>query len=280
MTERFEEHRDHLRGVAFRLLGSASEADDAVQEAWLRLQRADTSDVANLRGWLTTVVARLCLDILRSRASRREEPLEASTASAAPAPSAEQELALADTVGLALLVVLDRLDPAERIAFVLHDLFAVPFDQISTILGRSSDAARQLASRARRRVQGAPPPEAQLAGQRKVVESFIAALRTGDVEAVVAVLDPDVLVRTSDGAGGMREMRGARTWAKGATQFAHAMQHASAALIEGSVGLVMAPKGKLFRALRFTFADGRIASAEVIIDRAILDTLEIAAFES
>jgi len=272
VTERFEEHRDHLRGVAFRLL--------AVQEAWLRLQRADTSDVANLRGWLTTVVARLCLDILRSRASRREEPLEASTASAAPAPSAEQELALADTVGLALLVVLDRLDPAERIAFVLHDLFAVPFDQISTILGRSSDAARQLASRARRRVQGAPPPEAQLAGQRKVVESFIAALRTGDVEAVVAVLDPDVLVRTSDGAGGMREMRGARTWAKGATQFAHAMQHASAALIEGSVGLVMAPKGKLFRALRFTFADGRIASAEVIIDRAILDTLEIAAFES
>ncbi|HET9989873.1 MAG TPA: sigma-70 family RNA polymerase sigma factor [Kofleriaceae bacterium] len=279
MNELFEEHRDHLRGVAFRLLGSASEAEDAVQEAWLRLQRADTSEVANLRGWLTTVVARLCLDSLRSRTSRREEPLDAGTAGAAATPTAEQELALADAVGLALLVVLDRLDPAERIAFVLHDLFAVPFDQISTIVGRSAEAARQLASRARKRVQGAPVPEADLAGQRKIVESFITALRSGDVEAVVAVLDPDVVVRTADGAGGMREMRGARAWAKGASQFAHAMQHASAALIDGSVGLVMAPKGKLFRALRFTFADGKIASAEVIIDRAILDQLEIAAFE-
>lgn len=279
MNERFEEHRDHLRGVAFRLLGSASEAEDAVQEAWLRLQRADTSEVANLRGWLTTVVARLCLDALRSRASRREEPLDASTAGPATTPDAEQELALADAVGLALLVVLDRLDPAERIAFVLHDLFAVPFDQISTIVGKSSDAARQLASRARRRVQGAPPPEADLAGQRRIVESFIAALRSGDVEAVVAVLDPEVVVRTADGVGGMREMRGARAWAKGASQFAHAMKFASAAMIDGSVGLVMAPKGKLFRALRFTFADGKIASAEVIMDRATLDQLEIAAFE-
>jgi len=279
VNERFEEHRDHLRGVAFRLLGSASEAEDAVQEAWLRLQRADTSEVANLRGWLTTVVARLCLDALRSRTSRREEPLDASTAGPATTPDAEQELALADAVGLALLVVLDRLDPAERIAFVLHDLFAVPFDQISTIVGKSSDAARQLASRARRRVQGAPPPEADLAGQRRIVESFIAALRSGDVEAVVAVLDPEVVVRTADGAGGMREMRGARAWAKGASQFAHAMKFASAAMIDGSVGLVMAPKGKLFRALRFTFADGKIASAEVIMDRATLDQLEIAAFE-
>jgi RNA polymerase sigma-70 factor (ECF subfamily) len=279
VIEQFEQHRDHLRGVAFRLLGSASEADDAVQEAWLRLQRADTSEVANMRGWLTTVVARLCLDALRSRASRREDPIDASTPVAVATPDAEHELALADAVGLALLVVLDRLDPAERIAFVLHDLFAVPFDQISTIVGKSSDAARQLASRARRRVQGAPLPEADLAGQRRIVESFIAALRSGDLDAIVAVLDPDVLVRTSDGAGGMREMRGARTWAKGASMFAHAMQHASAALIDGSVGLVMAPKGKLFRALRFVFKDGKIATAEVIIERAILDQLEIAAFD-
>jgi RNA polymerase sigma factor (sigma-70 family) len=280
VNERFEEHRDHLRGVAFRLLGSASEADDAVQEAWLRLQRADTSDVANLRGWLTTVVSRVCLDQLRSRVSRREEPLDPRTAGAAQTPDAEHELVLADTVGLALLVVLDRLDPAERIAFVLHDLFAVPFDQISEILGRSPDASRQLASRARRRVQGTPPPEAaDLAGQRTIVEAFIAALRAGDVEAVVAVLDPDVVVRTGDGAGGTREMRGARTWVAGAVAFAHAMRFARAALIDGAVGLVMAPKGRLFRALRFTFSDGKIASAEVILDRDQLDGLEIAALD-
>ena len=279
MTERFEEHRAHLRGVAFRLLGSSSEADDAVQEAWLRLQRADTSDVANLRGWLTTVVARVCLDLLRSRASRREEPLDPRTAGAARAPDAEKELVLADAVGLALLVVLDRLDPAERIAFVLHDLFAVPFDQISAIVGRSAEAARQLASRARRRVQGTPPPEVDLAGQRAIVEAFIAALRAGDVEAVVAVLDPDVEVRTADGAGGMRVMRGARTWANGATAFAHAMKLARAALVDGAVGLVMAPKGRLLRALRFTFSGGRIASAEVIMDRELLDRLEIAALD-
>ena len=279
MSEPFEEHRDHLRGVAFRLLGSASEADDAVQEAWLRLQRTDTSEVKNLRGWLTTVVARICLDQLRSRVSRREEPLDAIGAGAAQTPDAEQALVLADAVGLALLVVLDRLDPAERIAFVLHDLFAVPFDQISAIVGRSPDAARQLASRARRRVQGAPPPEADLAGQRQVVESFIAALRSGDVEAIVAVLDPDVEVRTGDGAGGTRTLRGARTWATGAVAFAHAMKFARAALIDGNVGLVMAPKGRLFRALRFTFVDGKIATAEVILDRAELDGLEIAALD-
>ncbi len=280
MTERFEEHRDHLRGVAFRLLGSASEADDAVQEAWLRLQRTDTSDVTNLRGLLTTVVSRVCLDVLRSRKSRHEEPLEASTAGAVQTPDAEHELVLADTVGLALLVVLDRLDPAERIAFVLHDLFAVPFDQVSGILGRSPEAARQLASRARRRVQGTPPPDgAELASQRKVVERFIVALRSGDVDAVVAVLDPEVVVTTADGAGGTRVLRGARTWATGATAFAHAMQFARAALIDGTVGLVMAPKGRLFRALRFTFAGDTIASAEVIIDRAQLDELDIAALD-
>ncbi|MEO6777493.1 MAG: sigma-70 family RNA polymerase sigma factor [Kofleriaceae bacterium] len=279
VIELFEQHRDHLRGVAFRLLGSASEADDAVQEAWLRMQRADTGEVANLRGWLTTVVARLYLDVLRARVSRREEPLDATAVGATAALDAEQELALADAVGLALLVVLDRLDPAERIAFVLHDLFAVPFDQISTIVGRTSDAARQLASRARRRVQGAPAPETELAGHRAIVERFITALRSGDVEAIVAVLDPEVVVRTADGAGGMRELRGARAWAKGASSFAHAMVFARAALIDGHVGLVMAPKGRLFRALRFTFADGKIASAEVILDRAVLDQLEIAAFD-
>ncbi len=264
--EGFEQHRDHLRGVAFRLLGSTTEAEDAVQEAWLRLQRAETGDIMNMRGWLTTVVSRLCLDMLRSRTARREDELDPRTVGAAQTPDAEHELVMADSVGLALLVVLDRLDPAERIAFVLHDTFAVPFDQIAAILGRSLDATRQLASRARRRVQGAPPPETtDLAGHRKIVEAFIAAIRAGDVEAMVAVLDPN--------------MPGARTWAKGAVAFAAAMKHARAALIDGAVGLVMAPKGRLFRALRFTYAGDKIATAEVIMDREKLDALEIVPFD-
>jgi RNA polymerase sigma-70 factor (ECF subfamily) len=271
VTDAFENHRDHLRGVALRLLGSASEADDAVQEAWLRLSRADTRDVANLRGWLTTVVARVCLDMLRARASRREDPPDPRAEAVAATPDAERERMLADAVGLALLVVLDRLDPAERIAFVLHDAFAIPFDEIAAIVGRSPDATRQLASRARRRVHGSPPPEAELAGQRRVVEAFIAALRDGDIEGLVAVLDPEVVVQ----AGG-RELRGARTWAKGAVAYAAAMRFAHVALVDGAVGLIMAPKGRLFSALRFTFAGGRVAAAEVITDAAQLAALDIA----
>ncbi len=276
----FEQHRSHLRGVAYRMLGSLFEADDAVQEAWLRLDRADPTDVANPRGWLTTVVARVCLDMLRTRASRRDEPLEPRTDRAA-ATDAEQELVLAESVGLALLVVLNKLEPAERLAFVLHDLSGVPFDEIATIVARSPDAARQLASRARRRVRGSPPPDTELASQRHIVETFIAALRRGDVEGLIAILDPDVVGRAVDDTGKVREVRGARTWASGAVAFAQlgSRMAPAAALIEGSVGLVMAPKGRLLRALRFTFDGGRIAHVEVIVDRARLDALDITPIE-
>jgi RNA polymerase sigma-70 factor (ECF subfamily) len=277
VTIDFEQHRSHLRGVAYRMLGSLAEAEDAVQEAWLRLDRAEPSDVANPRGWLTTVVGRVCLDMLRTRTSRREEPLEDQRAERPAADNAEQELMLADSVGLALLVVLDKLDPAERLAFVLHDLFAVPFDQVATVLSRSPDAARQLASRARRRGQGEPPPDTAITRQRHVVATFIAALRRGDVEGLIAVLDPEVVGRAVDATGNVREVRGARTWASGAVGFAPLASHMAPALIDGAMGLVMAPKGRLFRALRFTFQDDRIASAEVITDRARLATLDIVA---
>jgi RNA polymerase sigma factor (sigma-70 family) len=212
LAERFEEHRTHLRAVAYRILGSLSEVDDAVQEAWLRLSRADTTGIDNLGGWLTTVVARVCLDMLRSRQSRREEPFAPDApepvASGTPGSSPEQEALLADSVGLALLVVLDRLTPAERLAFVLHDMFAVPFEEIGPIVGRSAEAARQLASRARRRVRGgAAAPNPDLVRQREVVEAFLAALRGGDFEGLLAVLDPDLVVR-ADMAAGVRRAGG------------------------------------------------------------------------
>ncbi len=281
MTIDFEEHRSHLRGVAYRMLGSLSEADDAVQEAWLRLDRAEPSDVANPRGWLTTVVSRICLDMLRTRTSRREEPL---TQDDRPATTdAAQELILADSVGRALLVVLDKLEPAERIAFVLHDLFGLPFEEIAAIVSRSPDATRQLASRARRRVQGSRPPDSVLASQRHIVESFVAALRSGNVEGLIAILDPEVVVRFSDDTKNVPEIRGAElaatTWAKGATAFAQFADMFARALVDGSVGLVMAPKGRPVRALRFTFENDRIARAEIIADRAALDALDIAALD-
>lgn len=272
----FEQHRSHLRGVAYRMLGSLAEADDAVQEAWIRLDRAAPDDVANPRGWLTTVVARVCLDMLRTRAARREEPLD-PRADRPAATDAADELMMIDAVGLALLVVLDRLEPAERIAFVLHDLFGLPFDEIAAIVARSPDATRQLASRARRRVQGRPPPDAELARQRHLVVAFIEALRRGDLEDLIAVLDPDVVGRAVDGTGAVREVRGARTWAKGAVAFGPLARHMAPVLIDGAVGLVMAPKGRLQRVLRFTFVDGRIATAEAIMVRAQLDALALAA---
>jgi RNA polymerase sigma-70 factor, ECF subfamily len=267
----FEEHRSHLRQVAYRMLGSGTEADDAVQEAWLKLTRADISAVENLRGWLTTVVARVCLDMLRSRTSRREEPL-----AAAPEPTvasrAMADRELADSVGLALLIVLDKLDPAERLAFVLHDLFAMPFDEIAPIVGRSTAAARQLASRARRRVQGASAPEVELATQRRLVDSFIAALRAGDMEALVAVLDPDVVVRVDEGAS---QIRGAREWARGAVAFQRLAEHIRPVLIDGRVALALAPGGKLARVLVFGFAGETIRDAEVITDPDALAELAI-----
>src|SRR5215467_7258183 len=231
IAEQFEAKRGHLKAVAYRMLGSLSEADDAVQESWLRLSRSDTSSVHNLGGWLTTVVARVCLDMLRSRKAKAEQSLEEETADPAGTKAGpktvaqgsagsdpEQEAILAESVGLALLVVLDTLAPAERLAFVLHDMFAVPFDEIAPIVGRSEDATRQLASRARRRVQGADKVSRGISAQRKVVEAFISALRAGDFEGLVAVLDPDVLVR-AESREGVREIRGARNWAKGALAY-------------------------------------------------------------
>ena len=285
LAEKFEENRGRLKAVAYRMLGSGGEAEDAVQEAWLRLSRSDASGIDNLGGWLTTVVARVCLDMLRSRNSRREESLSAQTPESQP-PSVvskkidpEQEAVLADSVGLALLVVLDRLEPAERLAFVLHDLFGSSFDEIAEVIGRTPEATRQLASRARRRVQGAPPtPSAELTQQRKIIDRFLAALRAADFDALVAVLDPDVAVHVDDASatpGVAREARGAAAWAKQAITAARGAKAARPVLIEGSIGVVVAPGGRLFRVLRFTFANDKIASIDVIGDRKAIESLEL-----
>ena len=283
LAEQFEENRGHLRGVAYRMLGSLSEADDAVQESWLRLSRSDTDSIENLRGWLTTVVARVCLDMLRSRKSRREEPLEA----AAPEPVSkavnpsdpETEAVLADSVGYATLVVLDRLNPAERIAFVLHDLFDVAFEEIARITGRSPEAARQLASRARRRVRGVTTlPESELAQQRSLVEKFLTALRLGDSVKLMEVLDPAFAVHADATAapGGVPiEIRGAEASAKQAIKAGRGARFARPAMVEGSVGLIVAPRGRLFRVLQFTFANGRIAALEVIGNPEQLRSIEV-----
>lgn len=282
LAERFEQGRGHLRGVAYRMLGSLSEADDAVQEAWLRLSRSDPGEIENLTGWLTTVVSRVCLDMLRARSSRREDPLEVPYAEvvAKPAPGAdpEQETVLADSVSLALLVVLERLKPSERVAFVLHDMFAVNFEQIGAILGRSPAAARQLASRARRQVQGSAPASSNRAQQRQTVEAFLAALRRGDMEGLLAVLDPDVVVRLDQAAvrpGAPREIQGAENWARGAVAFAQAAGFVQPALVDGEVGLVLAPGGRLSRALRFTIQDGKITRVDVVADSDRLSRLRL-----
>ena len=281
LAERFETHRTHLRAVAYRMLGSLSEVDDAVQEAWLRLSRADATGIDNLGGWLTTVVARVCLDMLRSRQSRREEPLTPDApepvATGTSGSSPEQEALLADSVGLALLVVLDRLTPAERLAFVLHDMFAMPFEEIAPIVGRSAEAARQLASRARRRVRGgAAAPDPNLVPQRDVVEAFLAALRGGDFEGLLAVLDPDLVVRADmRPSGAPSEIRGAAVWAKGAVAYGHLARLTQPALVNGAIGVVVAPRGRLVRALRFTIANGKITEIEVIGNPARLGELDV-----
>ena len=298
LLEAFEESRGHLRGVAYRMLGSLSEADDAVQEAWLRLNRADVSEVENLRGWLTTVVARVCLDMLRGRKSRKEEPFagemaEAVANRAGGTMNPEQEALLADSVGLALLVVLDRLAPAERLAFVLHDTFGVPFDEIAAILGRTPESARQLASRARRRVQGVgATADASLTEQRGVVKAFMAALHSGDFAGLIAVLDPDVVVRVDEAAGrpgAPREVRGAEKWARGAiafTQaargtiaFAQAVRGTEAMLVDGRAGLVIAPGGRLERVLQFTIVGGKITQVDIVGDAKRLGEMELALLE-
>jgi RNA polymerase sigma factor (sigma-70 family) len=255
--------------------------DDAVQEAWLRLSRADETGIDNLGGWLTTVVARVCLDMLRSRTSRREEPFTPDApepvATGTRGSSPEQEALLADSVGLALLVVLDRLTPAERLAFVLHDMFAVPFEEIAPIVGRSAEATRQLASRARRRVRSGGAPDADLVRQREVVEAFIAALRGGDFEGLLAVLDPDLVVRADMAvpSGAPSEIRGAAVWAKGAILYGHLARLTRPALVNGAIGVVVAPHGRVVRALRFTIANGKITEIEVIGDPARLGELDV-----
>jgi RNA polymerase sigma factor (sigma-70 family) len=283
LAERFEANRTHLRALAYRMLGSVSEADDAVQESWLRLSRTQAADVENLRAWLTTVVARVCLDMLRSRNSRREEPLGPHVpepiVSRDDGADPEHEALLADSVGLALLVVLETLGPAERLAFVLHDMFAVPFDEIAPIVGRSPAAARQLASRARRRVRGAAPaPDADLARQREVVDAFLAAARGGDFDALVALLDPDVVLRIDRGAvraGAPREVRGAPAVAGQVHTFARLARFARPALVNGAAGFVVAPRGRPVAVAGFTVAGGTIVAIDLLADPARLRELDL-----
>ncbi|MFC5906066.1 sigma-70 family RNA polymerase sigma factor [Streptacidiphilus monticola] len=283
LTSRFEEHRPHLRAVAYRLLGSLSEAEDAVQEAWLRLERSDTAEVGNLGGWLTTVVSRICLNMLRSRAHRREEPLDvpalgATASDAAPGP--EEEAVLADSVGVALLVVLDRLSPAERVAFVLHDLFAVPFEEVGAVMDRSPAAVRQLASRARRRVRGGEPAAGgDPARQRQVVSAFLAATRSGDLAGLLSLLHPDVVLHADRMVVPTPEpvlVRGAQPVAQGAMAATGRARWTGLALVNGSTGLVMAPQGRLRVVLTFTFGPDGITAIDVIADER-LAALRIAA---
>src|SRR4051794_32206431 len=284
LAERFEANRTHLRAVAYRMLGSVSEADDAVQEAWLRLSRTDASRVENLGGWLTTVVARVSLDMLRSRNARREGPLEAHVpepiVSSAAGVDPEHEALIADSVGLALLVVLETLSPAERLAFVLHDMFGVPFDEIAPIVDRSPAAARQLASRARRRVRGAAPvPDADLARQRQVVDAFLAAARDGDFDALVAVLDPDVVLRVDRGPGASHEVRGAAAVAGQALTFAQLAALARPALVNGAAGFVVSRDGQPISVAGFTVTNGRIAEIDLLADPGRLRRLDLSALD-
>ncbi|MFI0742843.1 RNA polymerase sigma factor SigJ [Streptomyces sp. NPDC021100] len=287
LARRFEEHRSHLRAVAYRMLGSLAEAEDAVQETWLRLSRVDAGEVANLGGWLTTVVGRVCLDMLRSRTARREEPMEERlrlpdpVVSAADGVDPEQEALLADSLGLALLVVLESLAPAERLAFVLHDMFAVPFDEIGPVVGRTPAAARQLASRARRRVQGsAPAPDPDLGRQRRVVDAFLAAARGGDLDALVDLLDPDVVARSDGGAARtFNVVRGAEAVARQASRFARVAEAARPALVNGAAGVVATAGGTPFSVMAFTVVADRIVALDILTDPERLAALDLAVLD-
>jgi RNA polymerase sigma factor (sigma-70 family) len=283
LSEHFEIHRRRLHGVAHRMLGSSTEAEDAVQETWLRLSRSDTGDIENLGGWLTTVLSRICLDLLRSRAAHREDFLgsrsESTTASTGEGVDPQRDALLADEIGLALLVVLDRLTPAERIAFVLHDVFAVPFAEIGAVVGRSPAAARKLASRARTRVRGAAVPDADLARRWRVAETFLEAARGGDRTALLAVLDRDVVRRADHQVvptGAATVLRGAEAVADGALRYSRAARHlARVALVDGSPGLVVAPAGRLRVALRLTIGTDTITEVDVIADPRRLQRIDI-----
>jgi RNA polymerase sigma factor (sigma-70 family) len=266
---KFEEHRAHLRAVAYRMLGSLTDADDAVQEAWLRMDRSDVGDVRNLRGWLTTVVARICLDMLRARSARPEEPLDDAPAIAAPhAIDPEQEALLADSIGVALLVILQTLSPAERLAFVLHDMFDLPYAEIAPIVGRTENTAAQLAARARRRVRGKTPnPAADLVRQRRLVDAFLAAARDGDFDALLTVLDGDVVLHVdATAAGTAMTFHGAHTVAANARAFSANARFAEPALVDGAVGIVVAPKGKLALVLRFGVVGDKITEIDIDAD--------------
>ena len=290
LAEQFEAHRSRVRAVAYRMLGSVSEAEDAVQEAWIRLSRTDVSDVANLGGWLTTVVARVCLDMLRTRASRREDPLDVHVPDPviAPAPShtgdgPESSAMLADSVGLALLVVLEKLEPDERLAFVLHDVFGMTFDEIAPVVDRSAVATRQLASRARRRVQGqAPTSETDLRKQRRVVDAFLAAVEKGDFEALVTVLDPEIVLRADGGSlkGMSRFVRGAQKVAAQAASFSKLGLTHHIVLVNGNIGVVARlPDGRVLSVIGFTIADGRVVEMDILADPDRLSRLDLSAIE-
>jgi RNA polymerase sigma factor (sigma-70 family) len=290
LAEQFEEHRPHLRAVAYRMLGSASEADDAVQEAWIRLNRTDVGRIDNLGGWLTTVVARICLDMLRARASRREDPLDVhvpdpiiARASGRGDEGPEADAVLADSVGLALLVVLEKLEPAERLAFVLHDVFGMTFEEIAPVVERSVVATRQLASRARRRVQGqAPTSDADLRKQRRVVDAFLAAAQNGDFEGLVAVLDPAIVLRADGGAakGMSRLVRGAQAVAEQAAMFSKLGLSNQVVLVNGNIGIVSRlPDGRLLSVIGFTIAGGKVVEMDILADPDRLGRLDLSAIE-
>jgi len=279
-AERFEANRAHSRAVAYRMLGSTGEVDDAVQEAWLRLGRSDAGAVENLRGWLTTVVARICLDMLRARKTRREEPMGPHTPEPSIPDAHEHDAEMADSVGAALLVVLETLAPAERLAFVLHDMFAVPFEEIAPIVGRTPAAARQLASRARRRVQGTPPiVDDDLDHKRRIVDAFLAASKNGDFEGLLAVLDPDVVFRADEAAvrlGSLAEIRGA---AAVAGTFKGRAQAARPALADGTMAVAVIFGGRLRIVLRLAFAGDRISGVEAIADAARIGGMDVEVLE-
>ncbi|MGW3284892.1 RNA polymerase sigma factor SigJ [Streptomyces sp. NPDC001002] len=290
LADRFEEHRGRLRAVAYRMLGSTAEAEDAVQETWVKLSRTEADDIRNLGGWLTTVVGRVCLDLLRSRSLRREEPIDETFV---PDPvirplsqiDPEQEVLQADSVGLALLVVLETLEPAERLAFVLHDMFAVPFDDIAPIVERSSAATRQLASRARRRVRGATPSaEPDLGRQRQIVDAFMAAAHAGDFEALVTVLDPDIVLRVDSGAlvGGAaasKLVRGAKSVAEQALTFRQFAPQVRTVLVNGTVGLINVVEGQALAVMGVTVVDGRITEMYILADPDRLARLDLTALD-
>lgn len=278
-AESFEQHRGHLRAVAYRMLGSLTEADDAVQEAWLRMDRAEASDVRNERGWLTTVVARICLDMLRARSTRSEDPLDQAVPIAAPdAVDPEAEAELADSIGVALLVILQNLSPAERLAFVLHDMFDLPYSEIAPIVGRSENTAAQLASRARRRVRGKnPEPAGDFVQQRRLVDAFLAAARDGDFDSLLAVLDDDVVLHVDAAAAGApRTIRGAQVVAVNAQMFSANARFAEPALVDDAVGIVVAPNGRLSIVLRFKIADEKITEIDIVADPAALRGFDLA----